>query len=269
MPDQSEVESALAKFLAGVLYPEGSDKASLLGPVFRVFPGWPVAAALEADLGQGVVQVSVTVVPGHVRDTTRYSSDLMDLAARPSLLDVTVAGNTVTLSGEVAEGQVAGIKVDGRTYAYRVSAGDDAGSVAAALSVMVRVDRPAVLRGASVQLPGGIGVQARTAADGSGVAELRRQVMAFRVSVWAPGVRWRDEVATALDGALAGLTFLNVSGWACRVKAGVGAVSDQGSAAGVWRRDIGVSVEFPTTALAQVPAMLFGVDRVNGVSLTV
>ena len=269
MPDQSDVEVSLAGFLADTLYPYGVGQPSILGTVFRVFPGWPVAAALEADLAQGVAQISVLAMPGHVRDTTRYSSDMISYDLIHPTLMASVIERVVTISGLAGLGQVAGVLVDGRSYAYRLRPGDDAGAVAAALAELVRADRPAVLQGTSIVLAGGGAIAARVVADGSGLAELRRQVMAFRVSIWAPAVSVRDEVAAVLDSALAASTFLDVTGWACRVRPGVGAVSDQGSAAGIWRRDLGVSVEFPTAVTTPLPAMMFGVDVVNSVSLTV
>lgn len=268
MPDQSDVEAALAGFLAGTLYPNGAALVSVVGPVCRVFPGWPVAAALEADLALGVVQISVVAMPGHVRDTTRYPLEMVVVLAPVATLSVSISGETVAFCGVAALGQVAGVLVDGRAYAYRVQAGDDAGSVASALAALVRVDRPVALTGSSVGFVGARGLVGRVVMDGAGGAELRRQVMAFRVSVWAPMVGIRDQVASVLDGALAGVTFLDVGGWGCRVRAGIGAVSDQGAVAGVWRRDLGVSVEFPTAVVEALPAMLFGVDGVNGVSVS-
>ncbi len=269
MPDQSDVEAALAGFLAGVLYPEGAAQATVMGPVCRVFPGWPVAAALEADLAQGVVQVSVVAMPEHRRDTTRYPVETVVTRAPVATLVARVAGDGVVFSGVAAPGQVAGVRVDGRPYSYRIQAGDDAGAVAAALAALVRVDRPAALVGVAIGLPGGVGVVARVVTDGSGGAEVRRQVVAFRVSVWAPSVSVRDQVAAALDVALASVTFLDVDGWGCRVRGGAGAATDQGGAAGIWRRDVGVSVEFPTASTGALPAMLFGVDGVNGVLTSV
>ena len=54
MPDQADVEQALANWVAGALYPEGVGGASAVETVCRVYRGLPIAAGLEADLMAGI-----------------------------------------------------------------------------------------------------------------------------------------------------------------------------------------------------------------------
>ncbi len=264
MPDRADVEQALAALIAGVLYPDGAGGGSAVGLTCRIYRGWPVAAALEADLAVGVAHATVQPVTGSVRDTTRYSQDWQG-AVPAATLHGSVLGELVRFEGLAAVGQVAGVLADGRPYAYRVRAGDTAGLVAAVLAGLIRADRPAVLHDATVLMPGGRGVVARVVADGEGGRELRRQIAGFRVTLWCPEPAARDRVAALVDLALAGVAFLDVGGWACRVRLSGGSSTDEGSAGGVWRRDLLYSVEYPTVFEENLPAMLFGLTEVNGV----
>lgn len=265
MPDQSEVEEALAAVVAGALYPFGPGRASAVGNVCRVYRGWPTAAALTADLSVGTVHVAVQPVAGSLRDTTRFPAEWQG-ASLASTLGVTVAGEFVAFAGSAAAGQVAGVLVDGAPHAYRVRAGDTPGVVAAVLAQIVRVVRPAVLQGDGFLLPGGLGIVARVVTDGLGGMELRRQRSGFRVVAWCPDPGARDRVAECVDLALAAVGFLDVEGWGCWVRALGGSTVDDGSAAGVWRRDLIYGVEYPTVAESALPAMLFGVAIADGVS---
>ena len=268
MPDQAEVEEALAAAVAGALYPLGVDRASAVGTVCRVYRGWPTAAALEEDLAAGVAHVTVQPVAGSLKDTTRFAAEWQG-AVPASSLTVAVAGEVVSFAGVAAIGQVAGVLVDGVPHAYRVRAGDTPGVVAAVLAQLVRVERPAELQGDGFLLPGGLGIVARVVTDGIGGTEQRRQRAGFRVVAWCPDPGVRDRVAGCVDLALASVRFLDVAGWGCWVQGLGGSVVDDGSAAGIWRRDLMYSVEYPTVAAARMPAMLFGVAVADGVSAAV
>ena len=117
-------------------------------------------------------------------------------------------------------------------------------------------------------LAGGLGIVARVVSDGRGGRELRRQECGFRVTLWCPDPTTRDAAAGVVDLALAGTTFLDVNGWSCRVRMSGGSSTDEGAAGGVWRRDLLYSIEYPTATTETLPAMLFGVDKVNGTSFT-
>ena len=147
MPDQADVEQALAVLGAEALR---GDPAEV-----RVYRGWPRAASLEADLQAGRAHLSVTP-GGAARDATRYPVEWQGAVPVPTL--TAVAGDEVVRFGGFAgPGQVAGVRVDGVAYAYRLRDGDTPGAVAAELAGMVRADRPAELLGTAIVLPGGAG----------------------------------------------------------------------------------------------------------------
>ena len=228
MPDQSDIEQALAALAAEAL---AGDPAGV-----RVYRGWPRAAVLEADLKVG--RAHLTVTPGgSSRNTTRYPAEWQGAVPAPTL-HAAVLGELVVFTGQGGPGQVAGLRVDGQEYAYRLRDGDTPGLVAAVLAAQVRVDRPALLQGTSVTLVDGRGIVARVVADGAGGTELRRQMQPMRLTLWCPAPDVRDRLAAAVDLALAWTVFLDVGGWGCRMRAAGGAVTDEGAAAGGWRRGL-------------------------------
>lgn len=267
MPDRADVEQAVAKLVADGLYPNGADSDSAVGVVCRVYRGWPVPGALDADLAQGVVHVTVQSISGVLRDRTRFSQEWQGITPAPTM-GAFVDGETVGFQGDPGIGQVAGVLVDGQSYVYRLRHGDTAALVAAVLAAQIRLDRPAIASEATIDLPGGRGLVARIVADGQGGRELRRQEAGFRVTLWCPDPATRDTVARAVDLALAQLTFLDVGGWACHVRLAGGSSTDEGSASGAWRRDLLYSIEYPTVLSETLPAMLFGMASVNETPFT-
>src|SRR5579862_3521069 len=115
MADQSDVEDALVALVASALYPNGTNVLAANGTLSRVYRGWPEAAALDADLAAGWVNVSVFPESGG-RNTTRYLNEwLVPVPTTPTLLG-SVLGDAVTFSGNAGAGQLAGILADGSTY---------------------------------------------------------------------------------------------------------------------------------------------------------
>lgn len=264
MPDRSDVEQSLAGLIAGFLYPNGYDSDSITGDAYRVYRGWPVAGLLEAELAQGVTHVSVLPVAGTMRDTTRYSSEWQGQSAAATLAAV-ATDNTVSFSGYGGAGQVAGIRVDGGCYAYRMRDGDSSALVSAALAAQIRADRPAVASGSELYLVNANALLVRVVVDGQGGRELRRQTAGFRITFWCPNPTLRDLVVSQVDVAMSDWTFIDIGGWACRLRASGESSSDEGSAAGIWRRDLIYSIEYPTVLNETLPAMLFGITDVNSV----
>ena len=263
MADQAAVEQALTEAVAGAVFPGGAGPAVGLGVVCRVYRGVPVTAALEADLVRGIAHVTVQPVVGSVRDRTRYGSEWIGGApACPLVADTD--GERVLFRGDAGPGMVAGVRVDGGAYAWRVTEACSAGVVAAVLADLVRVVRPAQLSGSTVRFPGGVGVLGRTACDGQGGQEVRRQRETFRVTLWCPTPSVRDRLGAFVDLSLAGVAFLDVGGWGCRVRGVGSSVGDDGAVVRSFRRELLYTVEYPTVQPVDLPSMLFGVGSVNG-----
>jgi hypothetical protein len=267
MADQSDVETGLVALASAALYPNGTDAASVPGPVCRIYRGWPKAAALNADLAAGRINVTVFPATAAVRNTTRYPEDWSTTAVVPALT-ATVAGISVTFDGAASIGQLAGVCVDERSYVYRTTASDTPASVAANIATLARADSIVTLALATLTFQGAADVLARVVADASSLMEVRRQQQGFRIICWCPTPLLRDATVTAIDTSLATMPFITLSdNTAARLIFFGTAVFDQSQNAMLYRRDLLYTVEYPTTVTGLQPSMLFGSLGLNAVNL--
>jgi hypothetical protein len=258
MAAQSDAEAAVVALAAAALYPNGTAVTAAIAATIRIYRGWPNAAALDADLAAGHVNVTVFPVAGATRNTTRYQTDWIANPVTPTLT-ASVSGNTVTFAGSAAPGQLAGILVDGHSFVHRTATGDTPALVAAILAAAIVPTRLATSAGATVTLPGAAHLLARTAADASAAIELRRQPQEFRISAWCPTPDLRDAACEAIDVSFAATPFLTLTdGSAARLRFVSTTTFDQKQDAALYRRDLLYTVEFPTTQVAIQPSMLFG-----------
>lgn len=266
MADQSDVETALVALASAALYPNGTEAASVPGVNCRIYRGWPSAAALDADLRAGVV--NVTVFPGQGgRVTTRYQQQW---AANPTsaTLTASVSGLSVSFDGSATVGQLAGLLIDQHSYAYRTQVGDTPAAVAANLAAQARADQIVLLSGATLTVPGAGRLLARVVADQTAQQEVRRQLQTFRVTCWCPTPSTRDLAAVAIDQSLATMAFVSLSdGTQGRLIYAGTVVFDQSQDALLYRRDLLYSVEYATTLSVMQPAMLLGQIDVNAATV--
>ncbi len=268
MADLADVEDELARLVVSALYPSGVDTDSILGVPCRVYRGWPSPAALNADLLAGTVNVTVAPDTDVGNTTTRYSLSWHDVPSPPTLT-ATVADNAVTFSGVVTADQAAGLLVDGRSYVYPARDGDTPSVVASNFAAMIRSSRPVHLTDATISIPGVTGLVARVVRSGLGFTEVRRQERDLRVISWCPTPVARDVTVAAIDQALVRHAFLDL---ADRTRARVlykgTSVYDQAQNALLYRRDLIYTVEYPTTVMEVLPAMLFGHLSLNAAEFT-
>lgn len=267
MADLADVEMALVGLIATALYPDGSTGASAVGAACSVYRGWPVAAALDEDLAEGAVNVSVFPVPGSGRNTTRWPVEDLSVIPVPTLLTTVIGCNSVLFSGNAAAGQVAGILVNGTGYAHRTQAGDTPATVATALGGLLSTVGRVWIEGPIVTMPDVGTVLARVVADGTMLREVRRQEQTLRVSLWCPDPTQRDAVASVVDAALAVRPFMMLSdGSLARLRYAGTTVIDTAENARLFRRELLYVVEYGTTLGRSLPAMLFGTLAVHGVT---
>ena len=267
MADQADIETALAALAADALYPQGTGAPSAPGPLCRVYRGWPVPAALEADLAAGQVHVAVSALAGSLRPAPGFAGTWNETAAPAPLLAATTAGENVIFSGPADAGQIAGVLADGRAYAYRTEAGDTPEMVAARLAALITRDRVALVAGPVLSVPGAARLVARVLADRPALRETRRQTQGFRLACFCPDPATRDAVAAAIDAAFAARRFLALpDGSAARLLFAGGASLDDAQQAGLYRRDLLYAAEYATTESETQVAMLFGTGSVGAIS---
>ena len=267
MADQSDVENAIVAAVTATLYPNGPAEASGIGcgaVTVRVYRGWPVSAALHADLADGIVNVSV--FPGGApRDTTRYPMNWNVTTVTTPSLTVSVAANAATFGGATAAGQMAGLSVNDATYIYLVQPGDTTALVAAALAAqLIAAGLLVQLSGGTVTIPSASKLTARVEQAQSAYQETRRQRQSFRVSCWCPAPLLRDQVASTIDAAMAGTPFLTLAdGSSARITLAGGSTIDQGENAILYRRDLVYAADYATIITAAQPAMVFGTGTLS------
>jgi hypothetical protein len=271
MADEADVENALAAFVANVLYPNGTQAASVTGAVYRVYRGYPASAILDADLATGIVHISIAPAPGEVRNVTRYPRRWQTVTPVAQTLSAEVAGLSVMFSGTCAGGQLAGVLVNEEAFPYAVQANDSPATVASNLAAQIRAAGWIVdYAGSTVTVPEAATFAARVVAGAGALQEIKRQLEDFRISIWCAEPAARDAVGPVLDSALADLHFMPLSdGSNARMRFANVAVSDGGANADLYRRDLVYAVEYPTTLSQMTPAMLFGAAAVavNGAAL--
>jgi len=259
MADQSDVENALVAQIAAALYPNGP-----AAPPCRIYRGWPNGAALDADLAAGVVNVTVFPIPGTARNTTRFPDEWTVLDAPAPTLTVSVYNATASFGGSAAVGQIAGLMLDGQSFAWLTQAGDTPATVAANLATQARAAGWIVwLAGAVLTVPAAARFDARVVANAPALREIRRQTQDFRITCWCASPAARDAAAAAIDLAIAPLRFLALAdGSSGRIIFTGTTTTDQAETAALFRRDLLYRVEYPTTLAATDPAMLFGIGSV-------
>ena len=268
MEDQSDVEAALVYVVSEALYPNGTGDPSVPGPDCRIYRGWPNSAALDTDLAAGKINVTVFPAGNTTLTAIRYAEHWMGQPPKPTLT-TTVAGTSVSFGGTADVGQIAGILVDGTSYAYRTKAGDTPPLVAANLAVMAREKSIVHLSHNTLSIPGAGDLLARVVADAAVQQEVRRQEQGFRITCWCPTPATRDAVAVAIDQALSGQRFLTLpDGTSGRLAYAGTTVFDQSQNARLYRRDLDYKVEFPTVMNSTNPSMLFGNLVLNSTSIT-
>jgi hypothetical protein len=269
MADQSDVENALVEVAFAALYPSGTTEPSVPGPICRVYRGWPNSTALNTDLVAGKINVTVFPGQGSGSNMTRYAKAWLGSPIQPVLTAV-VAANSVTFGGSADPGQIAGILIDGRSYAYRTQTADTPALVAANLRELARDHSIIQLSGCTITIAGAGDLVARVMADVRVQQEVRRQRQVFRVICWCPTPASRDNTSTAIDQALSQLRFIALQdGSQGRLIYDGTTVFDQSQDANLYRRDLMYSVEYATIISDSQPAMLFGDLVLNSTATTV
>lgn len=260
MADQSDVENALVGVIGGALYPDGlAQPCAVPGAICRIYRGWPVPAALDADLAAGTTNVSIVAVTSKSRNTTRWPDSWIPQAQTAPTLTAVVSGTTVTFGGTGGAGQVAAVIADNSWAAWRLQATDTPQSVAAALATSLASVRSASASGATLTVPGAIRLIGRVEADQPTLRLSRRQLQAFRLTAWCGDPATRDAVGSAVDAALSGIDFIGLAdGTSGRLRYITSVVSDRWEDATLYRRELTYTVDYSTSIALDLPRMAVG-----------
>lgn len=252
MSNVLDVQNALVALVAQSVYPNGTGAAPATGCPVRIYPGWPNAATLDADLSAGTCHISVfpTAIE---RNTTRYSTDWAERSVSASAVTLTINNQQITVGGTVPapfSAQNYAVLVNGKLYSYALQAGDTITSIATALAALIAADVSGTTNTGSVITVGATGRIARADVGGSGVLsrEIRRQERVFMVSIWANTPDTRAAIVQVIDTAMAKTPRLSMSdGYSARMIYRNSNITDDRQKAILYRCDLNYSVEFATT----------------------
>lgn len=265
MAGQSDVEAALVALIANALYPQGNAMPSAVqaafGPVnCRIYRGSPGAAALDSDLVQSILNVSVFALPDCMRNVTRYPRIWQQINLAPCTLTVITTPDSASYGGFCVAGELAGIAVNGVPFVYAVQANDTPSTVASNITALIRQAGILVqYAGATVRVPGARSFVARAVSGAQALLELKRQVQEFKISLWCSDPMIRDAATPVIDQALSLLQFIALAdGSSGRLIFNRSLTIDSNEEASLYRQDLIYEVEYPTTQGIIEPAMLFG-----------
>jgi hypothetical protein len=250
--DLSDVADTLVQLIAGVLYPNGtSSPSSVCGIPVRVFAGWPLPRQVQEELQKNIASVSV-YPRSEERNTTRYMDEWHQYGCNPTLLNLAVASQTVTVLGQVppaSNPHHVMLKVNGKPYPYLVKPTDTLAGIAAALRDLVAGDIPEVTCfGAVITLPTTANLQAARVGVTQTVGnEVGRQQRVFQITAWANSPAMRTRVAKPVDTALRAMKrfALPDETWA-RLIYRSSPETDASQKEQVYRRDLFYLVEYAT-----------------------
>jgi hypothetical protein len=275
MADIIDACNALVSLVRSTVYPSGTGNAPIAGNKVHVFPGWPVAGNLDADIAAGNVNISV-FPNGVVKNTTRFAQGSWQTVTAPvTSLTTTLAANNnqMTIGGTVSTPQNIGIVAAGGTpatalgFAYAVQANDTLTTIATALAALVAAKFPGVTSsGPVITAPAGIRfMNAAVGGVASAVNEVRRQKRQVVITIWAPSQPTRDTIAPVIDIALAQLPWITLlDGSGCRLIYEGERVIDTAEKATLYRRDLIYWVEYPTLATASIPQIVVMTETIGG-----
>jgi hypothetical protein len=263
MADLSDVEQAIADLITAVLYPAGNSQASAIGPLCRVYRGWPNANALNTDLGLGAINITIVPDNDSGQVTTRHLSDWEVQRSEPGTL-LQVMNNTILVTGKPTVGDVVGALIDHQPFVYRVGFGDTVDLVASALGRLIQSKFAARISGSLIAVEGTASITVRSVCDQKMSRAGRRQQKDIRIIFWCPNPSVRDRAVSIVDASLGERSFLGLAdNVAFRLTYKNTSSYDQAQNALLYRRDLIYTVEYPTTITIRAQSMLFGASDLN------
>jgi hypothetical protein len=251
---------------ASALYPGQNPPSgnSVAGIPVLVEAGWPDPASLDkmvADFQASNPRAQFTIYPRTTeKNTTRYSRQWAQTGdPQAKTFTLTGSGQVITVGGAQPStfyGQNFAVFVSGKAYVYRSLQSDNPTSIAAALAALIVVDIPGTTStgpAITVPSPARIGTL-RVGTQAPISQEVKRQEREFQLTGWAPSPALRNLVASPIDivvGQTPFLTFADGSKGRLLYKGSPFTDFDQKQ--GVFRRDLIVTVEYPTLASDMAP----------------
>lgn len=245
----------VARYLAGriseVVYPGGSRLPGIVNPSVKIYPGWPVHGALQQDIENGGVHVSVWPLPTERKISTALGRPCLVIAKGKPTLQLTVNGSVIGVSGVAAAPTNVRVNLNGKAFTFSFRAGTTAEQAIKKFSAVLPKSFT-VLSSVCVLMAEHLSVSATT--PGTAVKELHRQIKDFQVTVWAPTPGLRDRIGSAIDTALSEQCHIDLNdGTPAQLLYARQFDSDRSENWHVYRRDLIFSVNYATTRTITAP----------------
>ena len=182
-PGQTYLEGSVANAVAPW---DGVPGSSALTIPARLYRGSPEIADLNADIANGIADISVTNLKRMSRNTTRFQPYYTATPTAAATLTASFTPNSVTFAGTCGSGQAVGLYLDGVVYAYRTTGADNPGSVAAALAAKVGYGTAS---GATFTVPDNSEItNAVVVVDQAGLLHTGTQEQMVQIAIMAPNI---------------------------------------------------------------------------------
>jgi hypothetical protein len=262
MASSDDVARFLARRIADIIYPGGSQLPGIVNVSVKIFPGWPVPGTLQQDINKGCVQISVWPLPTERKINTALGRPCLVMAKGQPTLQFTVNGSFISVDGIASTPANVRISLDGKQYFFHFQTGSTPEQVIDKLSLELP-KAFTVLNKLCVLMVEQISVFVTSA--GTAVRELRRQLKDFQVTVWAPTPGLRDRIGTAIDTALSEQCHIDLNdGAPAQLLYARQFDSDRSENWHVYRRDLIFSVNYATTQTIAAPEVIMTVVTLNG-----
>jgi len=262
MASTDDVVRYLARRISDVIYPGGCRLPGIVNASVKIYPGWPVPEALQHDIDNGGVHISVWPLPTERKINTALGRPGQTISKGKPTLQFRVNGSLINVDGIASAPVNVRVSLDDRTYFFHFQTGTTAEKVIEKLSSELP-GTFTVLSKLCVLVVNQISVYATT--TGTAVRELRRQLKDFQVTVWAPTPELRGRIGTAIDTALSAKCHIDLKdGAPAQLLYARQFDSDRSENWHVYRRDLVFSVNYATTQTITAPGVINTVVTLNG-----
>ena len=197
MADITDVMNSIIAIVDGAIYPNGDGQPSAMpgGTPVRIGRGWPLPAALDADLAAGTVQITVYPLSGAATPTYQILDKTYTITPPAITTTVAVSGDVVTVSGSLSLGEFLTLVVDDAVVCSQSGA-----NVAAMLSALAAQATSQGIVGASatstaLTIPFNRSLVVRQGGQALMGKVTHRQRHSIMVCVWAPSDDKREAAA--------------------------------------------------------------------------
>lgn len=199
MASVDDVARFLARRVADVVYPGGSQLPGIVNSAMKIYPGWPVPGDLQQDIDNGSVHISVWPLPAERKINTALGQLCRVIEKGHSTLQFTVNGSSISVAGMASALTNVQVSLNGKAFTFHFQKGTTAEQAISELCAALPRSFT-VLSSVCILMAERLSVSVTTA--GTAVKELRRQIKDFQITVWAPAPGLRERIGSAIDTVL-------------------------------------------------------------------